>query len=225
MKMAPKLVAGLSLLAILAPSLSASDGNNATASNTAQTVVSADDFDWRELVPYLFAASAMPGEQGVQAVLENSKILRAYVANEVRAECKLHKGPCSTNSDGVTMDGEVNKRIAEIVEEGILRRHKKAIVDYQLTRRPFPFSEIAVVKSDNKPDAYLILALADRNYTAAQVQEKYGAPYDTDIFQWYSVYKYRVDDARYTSKAVFEIDPVDGAVVKVAISLKARNHH
>jgi hypothetical protein len=225
MEMTPKLVAVLLLLAILAPSLSASDGNKATASNTAQTVVSADDFDWRELVPYLFAASAMPGEQGVQAVLENSKILRAYVANEVRAECKLDKGPCTAKADGSTLDGVVNKRIAEIVEEGILRRHKKAIVDYQLTRRPFPFSEIAVVKSDNKPDAYLILALADRNYTAAQVQEKYGAPYDTDIFQWYSVYKYRVDDARYTSKAVFEIDPVDGAVVKVAISLKAKNHH
>ena len=69
------------------------------------------------------------------------------------------------------------------------------------------------------------LQLADRGYTAAQVQAKYGAPYDTDIFQQYSVFKYRQDSPVYTSRAVFEIDPVDGAVMKIAISLKARSHH
>jgi hypothetical protein len=59
-------------------------------------------------------------------------------------------------------------------------------------------------------------------YKAWQVQAKYGAPYDTDIFQWYSVYKYKQDNGQYTSKAVFEIDPTDGAVLRVAISLKPR---
>jgi len=54
------------------------------------------------------------------------------------------------------------------------------------------------------------------------VQAKYGVPYDTDIFQWYSVFTYRLDSAGYTSKAVFQVDPVDGAVIKIAISLKAK---
>ena len=67
-----------------------------------------------------------------------------------------------------------------------------------------------------------MLSFADRSYTAAQVQAKYGAPYDTSISQWYSVFKYRLDSPRYTTKAVFEIDPVDGAVIKVAVSLKPK---
>jgi hypothetical protein len=69
-----------------------------------------------------------------------------------------------------------------------------------------------------------VVALADHSYTAADVQAKYGTPYDTDIFQWYSVYKYRMDSPDYTSKAIFEIDPVDGAVIKIAISLKPKKH-
>jgi hypothetical protein len=28
---------------------------------------SADDFDWREILPYLFVAAALPDEQGIKA--------------------------------------------------------------------------------------------------------------------------------------------------------------
>ena len=214
------------LLSVFAPPLSsASDGSNQPSGTGAQAEFSADDFDWREMIPYLFIAAGLPGEQGIKAVLENSKVLRAYVENEVRAECRPDKNPCAARGDGFMLEGEVSKRIDEIVQEGIFRRHKMAIVDYRLARQPFPFSEIAALKSEKQRDTYLILALADHSYTAAQVQSKYGAPQDTNIFQWYSVYKYRLDTARYTSKAVFEIDPVDGAVVRVAISLKAKNRH
>ena len=209
------------LLSVLAPSLSSApdSGNQPTS---AQTQFSADDFDWREMVPYLFVAAALPGEQAIKAVLENSKVLRAYVGNEVRAECRPGKNPCAAKGDSSTLEEEVSKRIDEIVQERIFRRHKAAIVDYPLARQPFPFSEIAAVKSEKHSDASFMLALAGRSYTAAQVQAKYGAPYDTDIVQWYSVYKYRLDSPHYTSKAVFEIDPVDGAVIKVAISLKPK---
>ena len=116
----------------------------------------------------------------------------------------------------------MSKKIDEIVQEGISRRHQKAIVDYTLSRKPFPFSEIAAVKSENHSEAYFMLTFADRSYTAADVQAKYGAPYDTDVVQWYSVFKYRMDSPHYTSKAVFEIDPIDGAVLKVSISLKTK---
>jgi len=68
------------LLFVLAPSVSdASDGG--------AHPFSADDFDWREMVPYLFTAATLPGEQGVKAVLENSKVLRVYVGNEIRPQC------------------------------------------------------------------------------------------------------------------------------------------
>jgi hypothetical protein len=67
-----------------------------------------------------------------------------------------------------------------------------------------------------------MLAFTGRSYTPADVQAKYGAPYDTGISQWYSVFTYRLDSPSYTSKVVFEIDPVDGAVLKVAISLKLK---
>jgi hypothetical protein len=211
------------LLSLFAPSLwAASDGNHPPGTG-AQAQFSADAFDWREMVPHLFAAAAVPGEQGIQTVLENSKVLRAYVGNEVRAECRPDKNPCAAKADGSMLEEEVSKKIDEIVQEGIFHRHKTAIVDYKLRRQPFPFSEIAAVKSEKNHDTYFMLALTDRSYTAADVQAKYGAPYDTDIVQWYSVFKYRLESPNYTSRAVFEIDPVDGAVIKVAISLKLKN--
>jgi hypothetical protein len=185
-------------------------------------ISSADDFDWRDIVPYLFSASALPGEQGIKAVLENSLVLRAYVANEIRAECNPDKGRCAAKREGFTLQGEISKRIDGIVEEEIIHQKTMTGVDYSLADRPFPFSEIAAFKSEKHADAHFILALSDRSYTAAQVQAKYGAPYDTDIFQMYSVFKYRLNCPGYTSKAIFEIDPVDGAVLKIAISLKAR---
>jgi hypothetical protein len=210
------------LLSVFAPSLSSASRGEQPPGTSAQAAFSAEDFDWREIVPYLFAAATLPGEQGIQAVLENSKVLRAYVRNEVRAECRPDKSPCNAKSDGTLLDEEVSKRIDEIVQEGMFHRHNTAIVDYQLTRQPFPFSEIAAVKSEKRPDTYFMLALADRSYTAAQVQANYGPPYDTSISQWYSVFTYRMDSPHYTSKAVFEIDPVDGAVIKVAISVKLK---
>jgi hypothetical protein len=220
---AATLLAMLSLS--LAPSLSSGLGHNQPAD--AQAAFSADDFDWREMVPHLLAAAALPGEQGIQAVLENSQVLRAYVENELR-ECSPHKDACTATTDRSTLDREVNKKIDQIVQEGIFHRHKTAIVDYQLTRQPFPFSEIAAVKSEKNQGTFFMLAFTGRGYTAADVQAKYGAPYDTGISQWYSVFTYRLDSPHYTSKAVFEIDPVDGAVIKVAVSVKLKkekNHH
>jgi hypothetical protein len=213
------------LLAVVASFLSVASGGGSQPSGAgAPAGFSANDFDWRDMVPYLFAATALPGEQAITAILENSRVLRVYVANEVRAECRADRGSCAAKDGGSTLEGEVNKRIAQIVQEGILHRHRNAVVDYPLSSRPFPFSEIAAVKSEKKSDAYLMLSLTDRSYTAAQVQDKYGAPYDTNIFQWYSVFKYRLKTPEYTSNAVFEIDPVDGAVIKIAVSLKPKKH-
>ena len=207
------------LFFVLAPLwLHASDGGTQSP-----TQFSADDFDWREMVPYLLTAATLPGEQGVKAVLENSKVLRVYVSNEARLQCKPDKNPCPAKNDNSVPENDVSKRIDEIVQEGITRRHQKAIVDYTFTSKPFPFSEIAAVKSENHSEAYFMLTFADRNYTAADVQAKYGAPYDTDVVQWYSVFKYRVESPHYTSKAVFETDPIDGAVLQVSISLKVKN--
>jgi hypothetical protein len=197
----------------------ASDADKQPPGN-AQAQFSADDFDWREMVPYLFAAADLPGEQGVKAVLENCKVLRVYVANEVRVQCSSDKNPCSAKND--SSEEQVSKKIDEIVQEGISHRRQKAIVDYTLTRKPFPFSEIAAVKSESHSEAYFMLTFADRSYTATDVQAKYGAPYDTDVVQWYSVFKYRMESPHFTSKTVFEIDPIDGAVLKVSVSLKTR---
>ncbi|MGB8731391.1 MAG: hypothetical protein WCC99_09115 [Candidatus Sulfotelmatobacter sp.] len=213
----------LMLLSVFATPLSrAANGGNKPLDIGPQVRFSADNFDWREMVPYLSAAAALPEEQGIKAVLENSKAMRVFVANEIRAECRPDKGRCAAMREGFTLDGEVDKRIEGIVQEGMVHGHKTASVDYPMQGQPFPFSEIAALKSEKRQDAYLILKLANRNYTAAQLQDKYGAPYDTNIFQSYSAFTYRLDSAAYSSKAVFEVDPVDGAVMKIAISLKAK---
>ncbi len=223
MKSFTLLVALPLLLSVFATPLSrAANGGNKPLDIGPQVRFSADNFDWREMVPYLSAAAALPEEQGIKAILENSQALRVFVANEIRAECRPDKGRCVAMREGFTLEGEVDKRIEGMVREGMVHGHKTASVDYALQGQPFPFSEIAALKSDKRQDAYLVLQLAGRNYTAAQLQAKYGAPYDTNIFQSYSVFTYRLDSADYTSKAVFEVDPVDGAVMKIAISLKAK---
>ena len=122
-------------------------------------------------------------------------------ATRLGCNARADKNPCPAKNDSSVPDNDVSKRIDEIVQEGITRRHQKAIVDYTFTSKPFPFSEIAAVKSENHSEAYFMLTFADRNYTAADVQAKYGAPYDTDVVQWYSVFKYRVESPHYTSKA------------------------
>jgi hypothetical protein len=187
---------------------------------TVQPGFSADQFDWREVVSYLFDATSLPAEQGIKAVLENSKVMRAYVAREI-SDCPVNRALC-TPTQPADRAGEISRAIDQIVQEGIAHLHNAVYVDYKLVQQPFPFNELAVSKSEKHPEAYFMLALTDHSYTAADVQAKYGAPYDTDIFQWYSVFKYRLDSPRYSSKAFFEIDPTDGAVVKIAISLKTR---
>ncbi len=221
-KAAPLLIMLSLVLSMFAASSSTSDGGTQPPGSGVQVKFSADDFDWRTMVPYLSAAAALPPEQGIETVLQNSGVLRAYVAQQVRAECTLDKRLCVAK-DVLTLQEEVSKRIDGIIREGMVHQHKSIVVDYPLTQ-PFPFSEISALRSEKQQDAYLVLQLADRSYTAAQVQAKYGAPYDTDIFQQHSAFKYRQDSPRYTSRAVFEIDPVDGAVIKIAISLKTRNH-
>lgn len=212
------LIASLIILAAATSSGRAAAGQQLPNSKTRS--YSAADFDWHEMVPYLFAAATLPGEQGLKTVLEHSRVLRVYVANELGSECRADNRRCFGGS--ATLDEQVSKRIDQIVQEEAIHRHKAVIVDFPFSRQPFPFSEIAASKSDKHPDAYLMLALSDHSYTAADLQAKYGAPYDTDIFQWYSVFKYRVEDSRYTSKAIFEVDPTDGAVIKVAISVKPK---
>jgi len=203
-----------------APLSSASDDNDPMTA--APRELSADDFDWRDIVAPLEQAATLPSEQAIKVLLERSRVLRTYVVKEIRNECRTKNSSCATLSDRSALNAEVTERIDDIVREGILHRHKSAIVDYKLSQQPFPFSEVAAVKSDDKPDAYLMLALPDHSYTAAQLQAKYGDPYDTNIFQWYSVFKYRIKGPDYTSDAVFEVDPTDGAVLKMAISLKMK---
>jgi hypothetical protein len=45
-----------------------------------------------------------------------------------------------------------------------------------LAHQPFPFSEVAALKSEKHRDAYLILEFADHIYTAAQVQVAENRP-------------------------------------------------
>ncbi len=206
---------------LLVQSSKASNSGNPAASAT----FSADDFDWRDMVPDLFAASAQPAEEGLKTMLENSKVLRAYVARQVRAECKPGNDRCDSSAEGFTVDGEVTKRIDGIVKESLVHQHKCAVLDYPFNRQSFPFTEISALRSENRQDAYIVLQFADRSYRAVDVQAKYGAPYDTNIFDRYSVFVYRLVSAHYTSKAVFEVNPADGAVMKLAISLKAKKNH
>jgi hypothetical protein len=202
----------------------ASGGGNAPKITTAHPF-SAGDFDWREMIPALASAAELPGDQGVEELLENSKVFRIYVVNQIRAECRADKNRCSAITDSSTLEHEVTRRIDAIVAKAIFTRNKMTVVDYTLAQQPFPFSEIAAYKSQHRRDAYFVLAPAGHSYTSLRVKAKYGTPFDDDIFQWYGIYKYRLDQAGYRSEAVFEIDPTNDAVIKIAISLKPRKRN
>jgi hypothetical protein len=223
--MYPNIRVHLSLIALsfsfleARPSTASDKGSPPTAGLASAAPFSADSFDWRGMVPYLLAAADLPSQQGIKTILENTSVLRAYVANEIRLECKPESGQCG----GVTKD-EVTRRIDEIVEKETVTQHKTISVEYSMSRQPFPFSEVGAMKSDKGKDAYLILALSDHSYSGSRLEAKYGPPYDTDIFQQYGLFKYRMDSPQYSSKAIVEIDPVDGAVIKISLSLKAKKN-
>jgi hypothetical protein len=143
-------------ISVYVPSVSnaASAGRQPAAAT--QAPFSVDDFDWREMVPSLFAASALPGEEGIKALLENSKILRSYVTKEVQTECKPGGPRCDSSRNSFTVKGEVTKRIDGIVQEGMLHRNKTSYVDYTMGKS-FSFSEIVAIRSDKREDAYLLL--------------------------------------------------------------------
>jgi hypothetical protein len=201
----------------------ASPASNAFARNPPpKQTLSPADFDWREMVTYLFSAATLPEDEGIKNILENSRVLRTYIATDVRTECKPGNNRCDSDRDGFTVDGEITRRIDALVKEGIIHRHKTASLDYPFDRPSFPFSQISALRSDKREDAYVVVQFADHAYSIWQVQAKYGPPYDTDIFDRYSVFKYRLDSQYYKSKAFFEVDPSNGSVLQVAISLKAK---
>jgi hypothetical protein len=214
----------LSLLFILIPRFATGSDRGTPPDLRSAQPFSADDFDWREMIPALAAAAELPADQGVKELLENCGVLRAYVASQLLAECKSNKNHCADGANRSAFEPEVTARIDRIIDKEIATVHKTAVVDYQFARQPFPFSEIAAYRSENRQDAYLVLALPADSYTSLRVRAKYGAPFDDDIFQWYGVYKYRLDNAEYRSEAVFEIDPPTDAVLKIAISFKPKKH-
>jgi hypothetical protein len=214
------------LLSTVVPIRSSAGSSNVNrSSDTAgrMQITSAEDFDWRDMLPYLYEAAALPPEQGLKAVLENSRVLRAYLADDVQAHCTARVQRCGTGLDDSALQAEVTREIDAIVQEDLFSKHHVVRVDYPLTRRPFPFTDIVALKTTQHRDAYLVLDFADDSYTAVQVQAKYGAPDDTTVFQWFSMYKYRLETNSYMAKVAFTINPVDGEVHRVAISLKRKD--
>jgi hypothetical protein len=222
-KLAASLLALVSLSILMASRSAASDSGNSSEPKTTQ-ISSANDFDWQEVVPALATAAELPADQGVKELLENCNVLRSYIAAEVRAECISDKNMCAATADKPAFERQVTARIDGIVAKEISTKNKTAMVDYTFSES-FPFSEVAAYRSQNRPDAYLTLAPADRSYTSSLVKARYGEPFDDDVFQWHGVYKYRLDKPEYRSEAVFEIDPTNDAVVKITISFKPKKHH
>jgi hypothetical protein len=203
--------------------LSAGSDKSVAPATRQAPISSADDFDWRDMLPYLYEAASMPPEQGLKDLLENSRVLRAYVAGDIQARCNQREQMCGAKLSSSALQAEITKDIDEIVQESLFTRRKVIRVDYALTQRPFPFTAIVALKTTNHRDAYLVLDFADESYTATEVQKKYGAPYDVTLFEWFTVHKYRLERPTYVAKAAFTVNPIDGYVHRVAVSLKRKD--
>ncbi len=193
-------------------SASGDDAHPAAAAGSAAT--SAAGFDWRSTLPYLDKAADLSEEDGLRELLENLAVFRTYIANDLLSQGVRPVG-----------DTAVTQKIDQLVHEGLFRRRKITRVDYRLSRQPFPFTFLAAVKTSNHHDAYLVLYPVEKSYTAAQVQAQYGPPPSTNIVGTASLYTYKLETATYAARATFTIDPVDGTVDRLAISLKRKRGH
>ncbi len=200
---------------------SGDDAHPAGASEPTQ--VSAGDFDWRSMLPYLDKAAGLTDEEGIKELLENSMALRAYVAQGLEGQCRPGAQGCGTTAGEGAPSAAVTEKIDDMVHKEIYRHRNVTRVDLALTRQPFPFTFIAALKTKKHRDAYLVLYFAAKSYTAAQVLGKYGAPAEESVFGTASLCRYRLETNAYTARAAFTIDPTDGEVYRVAISLKRRH--
>jgi hypothetical protein len=106
------LVFAVSVILGLTPRLAvASGGENNGSGAVVVTDFSAEDFDWRYIVPSLFTAASLPGEQAIKTILENSRVLRTYVAKQLRGECTTHRRLFATTDDTSVRGEEVSKRM------------------------------------------------------------------------------------------------------------------
>ncbi len=215
------------LLCSVAPlrSVAGADPSPPSALAAPAQITSAEDWDWHDMLPYLYEATFMPPEQGLKELLENSRVLRSYVAGDVQAHCNDHAQLCGARFSDSALQSEITREIDAIVQEGLFRKRKVTRVDCPLTRRPFPFTNVVALKTTNHHDAYVVLDFANDSYTALQVHQKYGAPYDVMVFEWFTMHKYKLETATYVAKAAFTISPADGYVHRVAISLKRKEPH
>jgi len=148
-------------------------------------------------------------------MLENATVLREYIAQEIGSRCAACDSPRAS-------EAEITREIDGAVNKGIFSRKNITRVDY-LMPQPFALGAIAAMRSRNRHDAVLVLDFAPNSCTAMQIEDKYGSPQDKTIFQWFSVFEYRVSTKSYAARAAFTIDPVSGAAQRIAISLKRKN--
>lgn len=206
----PSIVIALLFACMLPPAASPAPADDArSASAAASAAVSAASFDWRAALPELDKAAGLSEEDGIRDLLETLPLLRAYMARELAAQAAVQ-------------DQAVTDKIDAVVRQELFHHRDVTRVDYPLKHQPFPFTFVAAVKTRKHHDAYLVLYFADKTYTAAQVQAKYGAPPSASIVGAASLYTYKVDTPTYSARATFTIEPVDGSVDRLAISLRRK---
>jgi len=188
-----------------------------------QKADAADEFDWRDMPPLLSRVAGLAPEKAVKELLENTAVLRDYVALELQAQCGSGAPACDLKPGDPTLEAAITKRIDDTVRGNIFTRRNVTRVDYLLSHQPFPFTAITAMKSGGRQDAFLVLDFAENSYTSAQIESKYGSPRDKSIFQRFSMFEYRIDEKTYVAHAAFTIDPVTGQARRLAISLKRKN--
>jgi hypothetical protein len=178
-------------------------------------------FEWADAIPYLRRAAALPPEEAVRLLLQNSVHLRTYVAIELTA---CASGPfCNQRVGDPALETEITRRIDDAIKAKLRTGGSVTSADIAFPRQPYPFTFLAALKPHTSRSATLIASLTRGNgLTLTRVINNYGEPAEERTTARGRILVYKAEGADYTSKTEFTVSGNTGETTDVMISVQRR---
>jgi hypothetical protein len=182
-------------------------------------------FDWRDAITPLYRAAALPADEAVKLLLQNTVDLRTNVAIALLTERRSGE----SNTEPIyhaklgdpALEAAITQKIDDLVRQRLQSHGDMTSVDCWL-RQPFPYSAIIALKSHTEPYASLVFEMSEGSaLTENGIAMKYGPPQNRAIDEGsFSVTTYQVETKSYVAKAAFQAEPNNSQIRRISISLK-----
>jgi len=187
--------------------------------------------EWRDYIPWLYQAAALPQSEGVRLLLQHDLFSRTYAAIEILRAChgdnanipKPADPVCKANLGDEILESAITKKIDNIIATRTRSDNTLLSVDCS-PDQPFPVDMIVAMRSRGSPYACLSFQLPVGNGTTVdQIERRYGTASDRSIdAQGFDTLTYRSGTSSYDAKTYFRFDSVTGELRRVMISVDRR---